>query len=159
MTIPKHPTLDYISYSGQLLTGLLVAVFGEWTMALQVLAIMIGIDYMTGVARAWLNPEEKLDSDVGFTGIVKKVGYFCLVAIVFQLGLWMSESMATAMFLRSWVVGALIVNEAVSAFENIARFGDGSGDYLPASVISFAEEIVKKELDLPKGYQDDKNPS
>lgn len=159
MVIPKHPTLEYLFYAGQLFTGFLVAVFGEWTTALQVLAIMIGIDYLTGIARAWLNPEEQLDSDIGFTGIVKKVGYFCLVAIVFQLGLWMSESMATAMFLRSWVVGALIVNEAVSAFENIARFGDGSGDYLPASVISFAEEIVKKELDLPQSYYKDKDSS
>lgn len=54
-------------------------------MAVTVLIIMMGIDYVTGIMSAIVN--RNLNSRIGFTGIVRKLYYLLLVAAVYAIAL------------------------------------------------------------------------
>lgn len=47
--------------------------FGGWTMPLQILVAFISFDYLAGLGAAFV--DKRLDSSVGFRGIVKKMGH------------------------------------------------------------------------------------
>ncbi len=57
--------------------------FGGWTMPLQILVAFISFDYLAGLGAAFV--DKRLDSSVGFRGIVKKMGYFMVVAVAHLL--------------------------------------------------------------------------
>ena len=48
-------------------------------MSLEILLVMILLDYITGVFKAIFN--KKLSSEVGIKGVIKKVGYLVIVGV------------------------------------------------------------------------------
>lgn len=138
----------------QVIVSFLVAIVGGWTTSLQVFVTLIFLDYVAGFLRA--ARRGNLNSTVGFMGIIKKTGYFVVLALFFQLGTWIGDTSNQAILVRSLVVNIFIMNEAVSIIENIRHLDDEG--YLPHGVIELLEAVLAEDLrqkfkDLPDKYQ------
>lgn len=110
--------LNYvINTIGAVSSGFLACLFGApdaWIIGLVVLVI---IDYVTGLMKAYISGE--LSSKVGFKGILKKLMYFAIVAVAVIIDtLTGAEGV-----LRVACIGFLIANEGVSILENCAAAG------------------------------------
>lgn len=115
--------------------GLIAAVLGGVTAYLHMIAVpllmlvlVMCIDYLTGMIKAWFRSE--LSSKVGFKGIVKKVCYLlvvCVAAVVDwliasglqQVGIKVEVTFAFGVIVTIW----LIINELISILENLAKIG------------------------------------
>lgn len=98
-------------------TGL-TYLFGNWDTAIIVLVIFIGLDYLTGLMRAALN--DKVSSEVGFKGFLKKVVIFIVLIVAVLLDRLIGTG--TWVF-RTLVCYFYIANEGISILENAAAIG------------------------------------
>lgn len=85
---------------------------------IKALIVFAIVDYITGVAAAAI--EHKLNSEIGFKGITKKLLLFCIVGVAHVLDLYV---LGTGAVCRSAVVLFYIANEGLSIIENVARCG------------------------------------
>lgn len=108
--------------------------FGGFDVVLRVLLVLIVIDYITGVISAIYN--KKLSSEVGYKGLLKKVGILAIVAVghMVSVGLNIPE-------IRSMVIGFYIANESISILENTGRMGVP----LPQKLIDVLARLKNKE--------------
>lgn len=98
------------------------------------IAVMI-LDYITGMISAYNSKE--LSSRQGITGIFKKTGYLCLVAVgitvdyiinsaLASLGIASNISMMFGLIVTIW----LIINELISILENLTKLEVPIPDFL-----------------------------
>ena len=92
--------------------------FGGWSLPLQILVAVVTIDYITGLGAAFVG--KRLDSRIGGRGIVKKVGYFVLVALAHLLDTGTGMS---APVLQTATIWYLVANEGLSITENLGEVG------------------------------------
>lgn len=104
-----------IIFSG-IATGLSF-LFGGLDMALEVLLVVMVLDYATGVLKAWVNGT--LDSRIGKKGIVKKVGYLTLVVLAVCLDHLAGDTGA----IRTLIIYFFVANEGISIVENWGAIG------------------------------------
>lgn len=97
---------------------LLQFLFGGWSAPLQILVAVVTIDYITGLGAAFVG--KRLDSRVGGRGIVKKVGYFVLVALAHLMDKGTGMS---APVLQTATIWYLVANEGISITENLGEIG------------------------------------
>lgn len=90
-----------------------------------VLILVMMLDYVSGVADAWMHRE--LDSRVGLIGIVKKVFYLVIAAVgmvvdyvISLAGDRLGANLHGYYFVALMVVIWLIINECISILENAA---------------------------------------
>jgi len=95
-----------------------VYLFGGWDAILKALIALVAIDFVTGVLAAYT--ERKLNSDVGYMGIIRKVCIFLMVAVAQIID---TSSGLGEPLLRTAVIMFFIANEALSAIENMGRMG------------------------------------
>ena len=119
---------------GSILTGLVYLV-GGFDVALKCLIIVIIVDYITGVLSALYN--KKLNSKIGFKGIIKKVAYFCIVVLATLLDRIMGDTGA----IRTLVIYFLVANDGLSIVENVAKMGVP----LPQKLLEALEQLKKGE--------------
>lgn len=120
------------------------ALFGrqdEWLLAL---VIIVVIDYLTGISKAYILG--KLNSRVGLKGVLKKVMYFAVVAVASIIDDLLNAQGAV----RLAAIGLLIGNESLSILENCTEAG------IPVP------KVLVRALDKLKHYDniddiDDKN--
>lgn len=96
------------------LAGIASAVFGALDALFYGLVFCVVADYITGICAAVY--EKKLDSRVGYVGILKKVVILTLVALAHIIG-----QVAGAPAVRDMVIGFYIANEGLSILENAAK--------------------------------------
>ncbi len=72
------------------------------------------IDYITGICAAVY--QKKLNSEIGFKGILKKFVILCIVALAHELSMVVGVPE-----LRDLVVGFYIANEGISILENAGK--------------------------------------
>ena len=88
--------------------------FGGFDIMMQVLLFCIIADYISGIMAAlYLG---KLNSKVGFKGIVKKIAILLVVALAVEIG-----RVTGADMIRGLVIGFYIANEGISILENVGR--------------------------------------
>ena len=92
--------------------------FGGWNNALQALAMLMLIDYMTGVMGAFIAPDDKLSSKRGFRGIVKKMVLVLLVSTAHFVDVAVAQNVFCPL-----VTYVLIGNEGLSIIENCSHCG------------------------------------
>lgn len=120
--------------------GALAAYFNVLLIPLIVLAIVMLIDYVTGMASAAYSG--KISSRVGVFGILKKAGYFALVAVgmvadylissaLVKIGIDLQINYCFGMIITIW----LIINELISILENLGE--------LNVPLPSFLVNIIK----------------
>ena len=91
--------------------------FGKPDIWLMTLLAFIAIDYISGVIGAYIN--RKLNSRVGFIGILKKTMYFFVIAVAHCVDV----ATGAGGVLQGIAVGVLISNEGISILENCAKCG------------------------------------
>lgn len=97
--------------------AILTYLFGGWSALLGILLTLVAIDYITGVASAWLNGQ--LSSEIGFRGIAKKIFTFVVVAV----GHLVDTAIGTQDVVMYAAIYFYIANEALSIIENVGRIG------------------------------------
>lgn len=98
-------------------TGAVVGLLGGWDSGLNVLAVCMALDYVTGVLAAVKG--KRLSSNVGFWGLLRKGVIFLVVMLAAQLDAAMGQEAVC----RTAAILFYIANEAVSMTENAAELG------------------------------------
>ena len=106
---------------------------GGWDQAVEILVIVIALDYVTGVMAAWCRKD--LNSYVGLKGIAKKVGMLILVTLAHQV----DSLTGTNGVVRTAVIWFLIANDGLSILENLAETGLGIPDVLKQALAALKE--------------------
>lgn len=114
---------------------------GMLAVPLLILLIMMAIDYISGMAAAWIRNE--LSSKIGAKGIVKKVGYMGLIVVAMAVDYLIYSGLVMInvnpnyeMFFGILVSIWLIINEMISILENLSKIG--------VPIPAFLKKIVKK---------------
>ena len=112
------------------------AYFQELALPVVVLFLVMVMDYISGMVRAWIRGE--LCSRVGIMGIVKKAAY--LLAVDFG-GFFFFGLLVTA-----W----LVLNECISILENISQLGVPLPSFLAALLQKLKSTAEDKGEELLK---------
>lgn len=119
-----------------------------WPLAILVLVMVI--DYISGVAAAWVRNE--LSSRVGLVGIIKKISYLALVVVgcvIDYLISWLGSSVSgldiSIRAIGLVVICWLIINELISILENVARQGGPVPPFL-ANILLHLRETTEKQV-------------
>ena len=118
--------------------------FRELAIPVIILAIVMVMDYITGIVGAWML--RQLSSRIGIEGIVKKLAYLFAVAVAIvidwvihraagQAGIDLGSFYMFGLLVTIW----LILNECISILENIAEMGVP----LPAFLMAVIEKLKK----------------
>ena len=113
----------------------LTYIFGGWDTCLIVLVAFIAIDYITGIIAATVN--KKLNSHIGFNGILRKSTIFLVLIVAVLLDRLLNEG--TWVF-RTLVCYFYIANEGLSILENAGKCGVP----LPDKLIKTLEQLKNK---------------
>lgn len=116
-------------------TGL-IYLFGGFDVALQCLLVAIALDYCSGIIKAFHT--KTLSSQIGFRGLLKKVGYLLIVMLAVLIDRVTGNSGA----IRTLVIYYFVANEGLSIIENL------SVTNIPIpKVIKKALKALKKEAE------------
>lgn len=91
--------------------------FGGWDVPIQLLTLIVLLDYATGVLKAIYY--RQLNSEIGFKGIIKKIGYFVLVAVAVVT----DKITGNTGTIRTLVIYFFVANESLSILENWGTIG------------------------------------
>ena len=136
--------------------GALAAYFNVLLIPLVVLAIVMVIDYVTGMAGAAYSG--KLSSRVGVLGILKKAGYLALVAVgmvadyligsaLLKIGIDLQINYCFGMIITVW----LIINELISILENLGELDVP----LPGFLVNIIKSLKNKVEERAENKPDD----
>ena len=103
-----------IKFSCGVIAAVLSNIFGGLDALFTALLVCIVIDYITGICAAVY--EKKLNSEIGFKGIFKKVAILCIIVLAHEL-----EIVIGVAGVRDLVVGFYVANEGISILENAAK--------------------------------------
>ena len=128
------------------------AYFRQLVGPLIVLLIMMVIDYVTGIAAAWVRHE--LSSRTGLLGIIKKISYLFAVAVAVVVDYIVNTAVIAAkpdltglnvfgLLVTVW----LILNECISILENLSEIGVPLPAFLKAIVRRLKKTTEEKGND------------
>ena len=109
---------DWIKAAAAALVGAAVYLWGPWDALILALVCAVCIDYITGVIKGIIL--KRLDSSVGFRGLLKKVFIFALVALATVIDRIVP---AANHAVRGAVIAFYIANEGISILENAGEIG------------------------------------
>lgn len=116
--------------------GTVAAYFIRWDDAMEVLLVLMILDYITGLLAAYINPNLQLNSNRGFKGICKKIMILLLIVLAHEL-----EKATGIPTIQSVVVWFFIGNEGLSIIENAAK----SGVPIPAKLRNTLEQLQSEK--------------
>lgn len=93
--------------------GIFAFAFGRWDTILGALAVLMVLDYVTGVIKAVYT--RTVSSEIGFKGILRKITVFAAVALANVI-----QVLTGGTAMREMVIMFYIANEGISILENIA---------------------------------------
>ena len=131
------------------------AYFQELALPVVVLFLVMVVDYVSGMVRAWTRGE--LCSRVGVLGIVKKVSYLLAVVVAIvadwvvqtaagQLGVDFGGFFYFGLLVTIW----LILNECISILENISELGVPLPPFLMTLIQKLKKTTETRGEDLTK---------
>ena len=131
----------------------LIAYLGHLLIPIIVLAVVMFIDYGTGITKAWVKGE--LSSKIGIIGILKKMGYLGVVMVgmavdwVIRAGIAELHIESKFEFLFAMIVIIwLILNELISILENVAAIGAPVPKWLIKIVTKLKDRAEEKFEDV-----------
>lgn len=136
--------------------GALAAYFNVLMIPLVVLAVVMVIDYVTGMAGAAYSG--KLSSRVGIMGILKKAGYFALVVVgmvadylissaLLKIGIDLQINYCFGMIITIW----LIINELISILENLGELNVPLPSFLVNIIKTLKSKVEEQAENKPDG--------
>lgn len=146
---------DKINLIFGIITAGLAGIFGKHWYLFLAFAILNIADYITGLVKAKMKKKES--SNKGLSGIIKKVGYWAVVAISFFIGFYFAEmgemigiDLGFAEFVGWFTLAAFIINEIRSVLENLVEMGVEVPEFLTKG-LEAAEKKIKNNDSLPRG--------
>lgn len=124
--------VKYLKMMMGVVCGMLHFLFGEFDVLLIALVALVIVDYITGVIAAAY--QKRLNSSVGFRGILKKVAILLVVMVAQVIG-----QVVGVEWLRSAVIGFYLANEAISVLENAGKLDIG----IPQKLLDVLEQLKK----------------
>ena len=107
---------------------LLTTLFGQFWYLFAFYLMFNTLDWLTGWAKARKHCKES--SLIGFSGILKKLGYWVIILVAFMIPLAFIDigdkiglELAFIEFIGWFVLASLMVNEARSILENLVEMG------------------------------------
>lgn len=105
---------EKIGFIGAGIGTLLTWLFGGWELGLQILIILMILDYVTGLMCGYKN--EELSSKIGFAGLKKKF----TTLIILILGVLLDRLLGQEWMFRTMVIYFYVAMEGLSILENAA---------------------------------------
>lgn len=133
----KEPLTTTITAVG---TGLLSSLLGGWDMALEILLIVMILDYITGVASAFHT--KTVSSSEGYLGILKKASIFAIVILAAQLDRLTGN--AHSLF-RNCTAFFFVANDALSILENVGELDIPLPVFLRSTLVKLRDQGDKGE--------------
>lgn len=96
--------------------GFFVSWLGGMDAILHALIVLVIVDYVTGLMKAW-NLKE-ISSRIGFIGLIRKVCIFVVIAVAVEV----EKVIGSSIPLREIVIMFYLANEGISFLENISVF-------------------------------------
>lgn len=121
-------------------TGLLSSLLGGWDMALEILLIVMILDYITGVASAFHT--KTVSSSEGYLGILKKASIFAIVILAAQLDRLTGN---THSLFRNCTAFFFVANDALSILENVGELEIPLPVFLKSALIKLQDKSSKGE--------------
>lgn len=117
-----------IKGAGGLIVSIMTLIFGRYWFLFAFYLCLNNADWLTGWAKARKRNEGS--SAIGIKGIVKKTGYWVIIAIAFgcsfvfiRLGEILGINLSFMIWVGWFTLATLIVNEIVSILENLKLLG------------------------------------
>ena len=136
--------LHKVNIIGGAVATVLSAVFGEFWYLFCAFLVLNVVDYITGILKARFTESE--NSNKGWKGIVKKIGYWVCIAIGFFISVCFTEMGSkigvdlSFTHLFGWfTLATFIINEIRSILENLVVMGVEVPEFLTKGL-----EIAKK---------------
>lgn len=111
-----------------------VYLLGGWDVSLICLVIVIALDYISGIMKAFVS--KSLSSKIGLYGLLKKIG----LLLVVMLAVVIDRVTGNTGMIRNLVIYYFVANEGLSIIENLGQ----AGVPIPSS-IKKALKALKKE--------------
>lgn len=138
------------------------ALIGGWDSSIEILLIVIALDYLTGVACALKT--KTLSSSAGYKGLVKKATIFIIVILAAQLDKMVN---ANNSLFRNCTALFFVANDSLSILENVGKMGMKLPTFLKTTLIKLqkqteemGEEVsleTKRDKDAEKSCQYNEN--
>ncbi len=131
--------------------GFFVSFLGGVDTVLKALLIFMAVDYLTGLAVAFVfhksnkTPNGGASSKEGFKGIVKKLCMISLVGLAHELDVIMGAD-----YIRSITIMFFLANEGLSILENMGLMGVKYNKFLVKAL-----ETLKDRADISNGEQEE----
>lgn len=145
----REPVTTTITAVG---TGLLSSLLGGWDMALEILLIVMILDYITGVASAFHT--KTVSSSEGYLGILKKASIFAIVILAAQLDRLTGN--AHSLF-RNCTAFFFVANDALSILENVGELDIPLPSFLKSALIKLRDKGDKGEEDISFSPSEDEH--
>ncbi len=136
---------DYYNNICGAIIALLTLIFGEHWFLFALFLFLNVADWITGWMKSNIN--HKTNSNKGWTGVLKKIGYWLMISLAFMLsagfieiGKTIGMDLTITTLLGWFVLASLTVNEARSITENFVE----SGFNVPKILIDGLEVADKK---------------
>lgn len=130
---------------------LFAATFGEYWFLFFAFFVLNVVDYITGIAKARFSHTE--NSNKGVKGIVKKVGYWVVIALAFfiaisfeSMGNNIGVDLAFVEMLGWFTLATFLINEIRSILENLVLVGVDVPQFLIKG-LEVAADAVKSKTD------------
>ena len=105
-----------------------------WDNALEILLIVMTLDYITGLACAF--KKKTVSSSIGYTGLVKKASIFIIVILAAQMDRMVGDG---SHLFRNGTAFFFSANDAISVLENIGQIGIKMPSFLRKALINLKD--------------------
>lgn len=117
-----------------IVTGALSTLLGGWDMILEILLIVMALDYITGVVSAF--KQKSVSSNKGYMGLVKKGGIFVIIILAAQMDRMTGNDNH---IFRNCTALFFVANDALSVLENVGELGIELPAFLRSALIKLRE--------------------
>lgn len=143
--------LDKINATGGVVVAVLTYVLGEHWYLFAFFLFMNVVDYITGCMKSAI--AHKLNSNKGWIGVLKKLGYWIMIVVAFAFSVFLVEigemlgiDFRVTTLLGWFVLASLCINEVRSIIENLVQCGYN----IPKSLtkgLEVADKLINEEQD------------
>ena len=105
-----------------------------WDNALEILLIIMVLDYITGLASAF--KKKTVSSSIGYTGLIKKASIFIIVILEAQMDRMVGDG---SHLFRNGTAFFFSANDAISVLENIGQIGIKMPSFLKKALINLKD--------------------
>lgn len=116
-------------------TALTNSLLDGWDMALEILLIVMALDYLTGVVAAFKT--KTVSSSAGYSGLVKKASIFIIVILAAQMDRVIGNNNH---IFRNCSALFFTANDAISILENAGKMGMRLPAFLKSALVKLQQQ-------------------